>query len=448
MSGFLNNEREYNTKTTSEIDFDDAIKLPDGGSTCDLYRTKWHRRDVFVKRLKEEFRSKPLYLDALDKEYDIGVNLHHPSLPEYREFHRDYIVIDYIDGLTLAEMVKQRDPWLRNEGNIVRMLSELVNVVEYLHRHNVVHCDIKADNIMITANNSNLILVDFDKCYTDALGDTSGDPEKYGLSVKDVGRTAIDFHAIGRLVEMLKRDVPGFKFGNWKQFVKTCYNPDATCDDLRQVLSNRGLSSRKFIRLIAVCAVVIGLVIWIGLWSGLIGKKDEPMPETKTEEVATPEVLSPPTPLNVEEGPSASSIPTALAPVSAAPETPAIKEQADLHDDARKKAEALDKRIQPEFNKLLGGLDRLQVLRKDTGASGAQLLTEIRRHGALADETITEAFAILKESSPNITDREAWRIMAYSKAYTGYTRRATLELNEVGKEIERRFAKEGKEITK
>ena len=70
MSRFLSSNPEYNETSHNEIDFDDAIRLPDGGSICDLYRTKWQRREVFVKRLKEEYRTNPLYLDALDKEYE------------------------------------------------------------------------------------------------------------------------------------------------------------------------------------------------------------------------------------------------------------------------------------------------------------------------------------------------------------------------------------------
>ena len=165
MSQFLKQENEYSTERYQGIDFDDAVKLPAGGSTCDISKTRWQRRDVFVKRLKEEYRAKPLYLDALDKEFDVGVGLRHPSLPEYREFHRDYIIMDYIDGETLAVMIKRNDSWLTKEKNIVAMLRELIDVVDYLHRHNVVHCDIKPDNIMIRSNTKHLVLIDFDKSW-------------------------------------------------------------------------------------------------------------------------------------------------------------------------------------------------------------------------------------------------------------------------------------------
>ena len=147
------------------IDFKKAQKLPGGGSTCDIYKAISQRRKVFVKRLKPEYRNKPLYLAAFDKEYDIGVSLNHKSLPQYREFHKDYIVMDYIDGKTLAEMLKEKDLWLSKEKNVIRMLRELLDVVDYLHQRNIVHCDIKPDNIMITNGNRNLMLIDLDRCF-------------------------------------------------------------------------------------------------------------------------------------------------------------------------------------------------------------------------------------------------------------------------------------------
>ena len=237
MSHFLNNPDRYTREYSHEIDFDDAIRLPEGGTTCDIYRTRWQRREVFVKRLKEEFLSKPLYLDALDKEFEIGVKLRHPSLPIYHEFHRDYIVMDYVDGHTLAEMIRSNDPWLSTERNIVKMLRELVDVIDYLHRHNIVHCDIKPDNIIITFNTKNLVLIDFDKSYTDALSDTSGHPGKYGLSTADKGHISLDFYGIGKVVEKLKECVSGFTFSRFDQFVDACYSKDVNCETLAEILN-------------------------------------------------------------------------------------------------------------------------------------------------------------------------------------------------------------------
>lgn len=454
MSQFLNDASAYHSENPTVLDFDDATKLLSAGSTCDVYRTRWQRREVFVKRLKEEYRTSPLYLDALDKEFEIGVNLRHPSLPVYHAFQRDYIVMDYIDGATLADMIRSNDCWLTKEKNIIRLLKELIEVVDYLHRHNVVHCDIKPDNIMITANTHNLVLIDFDKCYTDALSDTSGNPSKYGLPATDVGRCSIDFHAIGILVEKLKREVDGFKFGNCKQFVEACYKQDVNCEDLKAVLAKAKASRGKLAVIVAACLITAGLLI--GIAGYLIERNDRLEAGAAPDPAKEINSIGATTTLSGENAPE-TAVKT-YGNVDADTETlsatidkkedpihePVALTQDEIHNAAKAKAAILDQRIQPTFKVLLDRLDRLQALKTDNSLSGQQLLDSIRRHNDLADEYITEAFAILNDIYPGLTEREAWRIMAYSKAYTGYTRRASPELREYGQEIERRFKAEGR----
>lgn len=107
----------------SGIDFRKAKKLVTTGSICDAYDTRHYRRRVFVKRLKPEFRTSPRHLAALEKEYEIGVSLNHPGLPHYTEFHEDYIVMDFIDGHTLAYLVSKKDSRLLNPEFVIKVLK-------------------------------------------------------------------------------------------------------------------------------------------------------------------------------------------------------------------------------------------------------------------------------------------------------------------------------------
>lgn len=433
MSQFLRQDGTYTAESLPEIDFDNAVKLPEGGSTCDIYRTKWQRRDVFVKRLKEEYRTKPLYLDALDKEYDIGVSLKHPSLPEYREFHRDYIVMDYIDGQTLAEMIRRKDPWLSNGGHIVAILRQLVDVVDYLHRHNVVHCDIKPDNIMITSNSKNLVLIDFDKCYTDALNDTSGHPGKFGLTIDEAGRVSIDFHGIANLVERIKVAIPGFSFHKYGEFVKACNRPDVNCEELSAILVNHESSSDR------LALFVGGGMLLLGLLIGFVGYMFDRMDEQKYEQAINENISD----TVAEDSLEIVTIAQQDLPDGSNASESSGKTQDEIHADAKQKAAILDERIKPGFDRLQSSLDNLASLMNDTTLTGQQLLDSIRAHADMEDEYLSEAFAILNELFPGSTDKEAWRIMAYSKAYTGYTRRFSPLGKEYRQEYERRFMAEG-----
>lgn len=441
MSEFLKCTDDYTVEYPSEINFGNAVRLPEGGSTCDIYRTKWQRRDVFVKRLKEMYRSNPLYLDALDKEFDIGAQLRHPSLPVYHEFHRDYIVLDYIDGQTLAEMIERQDPWLKKEKNIIRMLKELVDVVGYLHQHNIAHCDIKPDNIMITANGRNLVLIDFDKSYTDALNDTSGHPGKYGLTADAKGRFAIDFRGIGMVVEKLKANIPDFKFSNYKKFIKACFAADANCDDLLEILSlpiksnyNKGVI--KTILATGGLITVIILITFLGKNPSDNSNSVESPKDTQVEEIRKTEPNDSMIPENKPINTSVNQ--PILSPTKRVPRT-----EAEITAEAKEMAAELDKRIKPYFSELMAGLDRLKELKDDPTYSAQQLLDSIRVILEPEEDCIAAAYGVLEDMYPGLTQREQARIMSYSKVYTGYKRREYPEGRAYRIEYERRAKDEG-----
>ena len=427
MSGFLKDNSEYESERHSDINFDDTIRLNGGGSTCDIYRTKWQRREVFVKRLKEEYRTKPLYLDALDKEFEIGVKLKHPSLPEYREYHRDYIVMDFIDGLTLAEMIKRGDPWLRREKNVVKMLMELIDVVAYLHSHNVVHCDIKPDNVMITSNGHNLVLIDFDKCYTDALDDTSGHPGKYGLPLDIPGRMEMDFRGIANVVGRVKEGVPGFKFRKYHKFVKSCYKPDVTADELFDLLDKKTLT--MFSRL---TFSLIGLVV-IGIIAAALFYLSDTRDNVESEREDRSEV---PSAINENHSEAEETQQDAIKNEGHVN----FKSQEDLHLEDQKRAVILDQRIAPLYAGLYDGLDRLNSIKNDNTYTAEQMLDSIRRLGDMEDEIKEETWAILEETFPDITnERQKYRILSFSKVFTKYNHRAAREKAEYDREYTRRL---------
>lgn len=237
-----------------KVDFATAKKLGRSGSTCDAYECTIQRRRVFVKRLKTEYRDNPFYRAAFDKEYDLGVSLSHPSLPRYAGFGDDYIIMDFIEGDTLADLIRRGDSRLKDERFCRKILYELVDVVDYLHYRNIVHCDIKADNIMIPPYADRAVtLIDFDKAYTSWLDSTPGDPAKYECD--DCADGKIDFCGIGRIAGMLGQ----------KRVAAVCQDKDAAIGDIRKTLSRAGerrwLRNRSIVICMAAVGVAVGIVV-------------------------------------------------------------------------------------------------------------------------------------------------------------------------------------------
>ncbi len=115
---------------------------------------------VVLKRIKDNFTN----ILKVRKEVDILKKLHHQYLPQVYDFMQVgqsiYTVIDYIDGCDLDNYLKSG--YTFTEEQLVLWLRQLCNVLEYLHsqKPQILHCDIKPGNIMIT-NEGNVCLIDF-----------------------------------------------------------------------------------------------------------------------------------------------------------------------------------------------------------------------------------------------------------------------------------------------
>ncbi|MBR5596719.1 MAG: serine/threonine protein kinase [Lachnospiraceae bacterium] len=74
-----------------------------------------------------------------------------------------YIVMDYIDGITLrtyAQNWKQKEKRMPLES-VLELLQPIMEVLEKIHKENIVHRDISPDNIMIEKYGKEAYLIDF-----------------------------------------------------------------------------------------------------------------------------------------------------------------------------------------------------------------------------------------------------------------------------------------------
>lgn len=233
------------------------------GASCIVYQMRWQGLRVAVKRLKAEYCTEPTHVNSYRKEYQLGQQLKHDALPVYRDMHEDvnevYIVMDFVDGISLSDFPETEagKEYLRNAENVKRFLTQLLDVVTYLHRSGVIHCDIKPANIMLRHSDRGVMLLDMDKCYSDSLDRTHGgtaficDPLDNG----DKPTVAKDFSAIGNLIDYIAERVPKFPAKHFRRFRNVCRSNDATDECLSQTSQSRSKSYLWAIGLIALCIV-------------------------------------------------------------------------------------------------------------------------------------------------------------------------------------------------
>ena len=244
--------------------FEAVEQLEAQGATCDTYRVKLYGKLHFLKRLKPEVAGDIRYQEALRKEFETGYQLEHPNLVRYISLDDDYILMEYVDGETLSTRLATQPDYFRNRKNTDKFLHQLLDVVGYLHSHQVLHLDLKPDNILLTRIGSDVKLIDLGCCYTDTFPDTTGRtvafaaPEQLTGGVVDV-RT--DIYAIGRVLECL----PNHNIYN--KVIARCTAPDPTTryqtiSDLQDALSARRPHTFWPVLMLLVVVLSIGYFIF------------------------------------------------------------------------------------------------------------------------------------------------------------------------------------------
>lgn len=190
--------------TNSQSRYEAIEPLERQGATCDTFRVKVYGKLHFLKRLKAEHAGDIRYQEALRKEFETGYRLEHPNLVRYISMGDDGILMEYVDGEPLSQRLATQPDYFRKRKNTDKFLRQLLSVLDYLHSHQVLHLDLKPDNILLTRINDDVKLIDLGFCYSDTFQDTSGHtdafaaPEQLSGSKTDA-RT--DIYAIGKVLE-------------------------------------------------------------------------------------------------------------------------------------------------------------------------------------------------------------------------------------------------------
>jgi predicted Ser/Thr protein kinase len=131
--------------------------------------TKLYGKLWAVKELLERFLDSGDRAEAVaqfQREAKILVGLRHPNLPQivdaFEERGRHYLVMEYVEGQTLEEMLESAPEGALPEEQVLGWASQVCDVLEYLHSHDppVIFRDLKPANIMITPEGQ-VKLIDF-----------------------------------------------------------------------------------------------------------------------------------------------------------------------------------------------------------------------------------------------------------------------------------------------
>ena len=127
-----------------------------------LFTANYNGRKVILKALKAEVADDPECKENLKKEYELTSELEYKFIRKAIGFENiegigDCIVLEYIDGKSLAEHVRVGT---LNEKQIKSVLVDLCDGLNYMHQRGIIHCDLKPENIIVTAADSRAKIID------------------------------------------------------------------------------------------------------------------------------------------------------------------------------------------------------------------------------------------------------------------------------------------------
>jgi tetratricopeptide (TPR) repeat protein len=143
-----------------------VLKKVGSGGMADVYFGKDSRdgREVALKIPHPQYSGDAQYKKRFLLEGQIGCTLHHPGVVAILDMGeaagRLYIAMEFVDGVTLKEVLRRRtSPFPANEAT--RITLEIAGVLRYTHGAGVIHRDLKPDNIMVLNAGGGLKVTDF-----------------------------------------------------------------------------------------------------------------------------------------------------------------------------------------------------------------------------------------------------------------------------------------------
>lgn len=158
-----------------------------------------------VKRLKSqssetatrEFEREAMALRQLGNHDQI------PSLLAYFEKDGDfYLIHQFIEGHDLSQDLIEGQPWI--EPQVIELLQDTLNILMFVHQQNVIHRDIKPQNLIRRSSDNNIVLINFGAVKQISTGQTktyADTDEGYRSPEQAIGmpRLCSDIYAVGIL---------------------------------------------------------------------------------------------------------------------------------------------------------------------------------------------------------------------------------------------------------
>ncbi|CQR47743.1 Serine/threonine-protein kinase PrkC [Paraliobacillus sp. PM-2] len=130
-----------------------VIKMIGGGGMANVYlgHDIILDRDVAIKVLRLEYANDDEFITRFHREAQSATSLSHPNIVNIYDVGEEdniyYMVMEYVEGVTLKKYIQLYGPVPVQEA--IEIMQQLTSAIEHAHENNIVHRDIKPQNILI-----------------------------------------------------------------------------------------------------------------------------------------------------------------------------------------------------------------------------------------------------------------------------------------------------------
>jgi Tol biopolymer transport system component len=160
----------------------EVVSLLGAGGMGEVYRARDSRlqRDVAIKILPAAFAGDPDRLSRFEREAQILASLNHPNIAAIYGLEEKALILELVDGPTLADRIAQGPVPLDEALPIAKQIAE---ALEAAHDQGIIHRDLKPANIKLRADGTVKVL-DFGlaKLHDPNVGDAASAPSMATLS--------------------------------------------------------------------------------------------------------------------------------------------------------------------------------------------------------------------------------------------------------------------------
>ena len=232
-----------------------------------VFTARNNGKKVIIKALKANLVHDEACRASLRQEYETTQMFDNKYFRKALDFVNiqglgDCAVFEFVEGKTLAEHVRVGT---LSEKQVKSILVEICDALQFLHRNRMVHCNLMPENVLVTANDYRVKLIDIGAPETNQDADRELLIKEMEFVAPEIIKgedydTRADIYSLGKIMEFIsERNIT--KQYNSIATHCTQFSKEQRYDSISEVRSavGKGRSFVKLILFLVVAAIVAGL---------------------------------------------------------------------------------------------------------------------------------------------------------------------------------------------